>query len=220
MRPSAKINVNLIRAFTGPRHARCEAVWQKFAREHKASINLHIFNNPDARRPHGECLQEMWEREQKRDEFRCIFTEFDFLPNEGLAHWPFTHFSLITPVEAAAYCTRDPGTLELLQHKLPGAWCVRISKALLHEPRRLDLTAGGPFNDPCGRLAESLGDQVLRLLPQLDRRPVSYGTVTRGGGTHLFFSRHYNDDPSLRPAGFSLGDILAGVDRELEIRGV
>jgi hypothetical protein len=215
VKPHERINVLLIRAFSGPRHARCEAVWQKFAAAH-SEINLRIYNNA-AGTPHGECLQKMWDQELARDEDRCVITEFDFLPDEGLAHWPWTELSLREPVQAAEYVTRDPATLKLLDHGQPAPWFVRVSKPLLAHPKQLLLLPGGYFNDPCGLLVQSLRGQQVKLLPQRDHWP---GCETPGVGVHLMWSRHYNDPPELRPAGFNLGEIQAAVDKELTARGV
>lgn len=216
--PHQKINVLLIRAFTGPRHAQCEAIWQKFAEEHRDHVNLRIRNNPGARLSHGECLQEMWEEELKRDEDRCVITEFDFLPAPGLATWPWDRLSLREPIEAAEYVTRDSSTHRLLPHGLPGAWFIRISKPLVARPSGLCFLSGGPFNDPAGLLGVSLRGQRVRLLPQVDRYPLSHGAETPGAGVHLFFSRHFNDTDgrALDSIGFDWTEVMKGVDRELE----
>ncbi len=218
--PHEKINILLIRAFTGPRHARCEALWQRFAQEHADYVNLRIFNNPGAARRHDECLQEMWEQELRRDEDHCVFTEFDFLPSAGLAKWPW-NLSLREPAEAAEYVTRDAASHILVPHGIPGAWLVRLSKPLLARPSQLCFMAGGPHNDPANLLALSLRGQRLRLIPQVDRYPHSHGAETPHDGVHLFFSRHWNDGDGrvLRAIGFDLQEILAGVDRELTDRG-
>lgn len=76
----------------------------------------------------------------------------------------------------------------------------------------LDFTAGGPFND-------AANDLKADLLETTDCYPDHYGVLVRLGerlvGTHLFWSRHYNNAPFVEVAGFPLKPILDGVDRTI-----
>lgn len=53
-------NVNIIRAFQGPRHSKLERIWQYYRQRH--DINLHVYDNPEALLNHGQALQRMWDK--------------------------------------------------------------------------------------------------------------------------------------------------------------
>jgi hypothetical protein len=194
------INVNIIRIFKGPRHDRLEFLWKKFAEKHADLMTLHVFDNRSLRMSHDWCMTRMWEKEQQRPEALAIFTEFDFLPGP--------QFLNVKPecVAAAEYCTRASESRRMQTHGMPGAWFVAVNKELCGH---LNFFAGGPFNDPCNELK-------AYLYAAEDCYPRHYGCAVKNDhgliGEHLFWSRHYNDSPDLRPAGFDLGDIQAKVD--------
>jgi hypothetical protein len=209
------INLNLIRAFEGPRHAALEAIWRRFAEAHKGKLRVYIFDNIGVPRRHDECLNCIWCEESQRPGEVAVLTEFDFLPFAELATAP----SPGTAVEASEFCSRDPATLELLPTGRPGPWLVRINKGLLPGDAVLDFTAGPPTNDPASRLADGLSRSCgvpLRLLRNLDCLPRHYGTRVEDLGEHLFFSRHYNDRSlNARPGGIPICDVLPKVDQAI-----
>jgi hypothetical protein len=217
-----RINVWLIRAFEGPRHARLEAIWNKFAELHKDQIHLNIFENKGAVRRHDECLEEIWSVEKGLPESRAIITEFDFLPFPSFVQWPTQNHGQLTlrePIQAAEYCVRDPVSKKLRFCGIPGAWFIRISKALLRSTARLCYTSGGPFNDPTNQLDKILNEtsgQRVRLLQSEDCYPRHCGVRVLGAGEHLFWARHYNDNPLGIAAGFRISEILDGVDKAID----
>lgn len=217
-----RINVWVIRAFEGPRHTRLEAIWQKFAALHKDQINLNIFENKGAVRRHDECLEEIWGAEKGLPESRAIITEFDFLPAPSFVQWPTQNHGQLTlgePIQAAEYCVRDPVSKKLRFCEIPGAWFIRISKALIRASAMVSFASGGTFNDPANQLDKFLRDttgQRVRLLQSEDCYPRHLGVRVCGAGEHLFWARHYNDNPLGIAAGFRISEILEGVDRAIE----
>jgi hypothetical protein len=214
-----QIDVWVIDAFEGPRHDRLKAIWKEYARQHAAQMCLRIFPNIDGRLSHGECLEKIWKKAKADPTDRVIITEFDFLPAPEMVQWPWQELTLREPVHAAEYCTRDARTKQMHLHGIPGAWFIRISKPLLNG--HLLYMPGGKFNDPCNLLSLALREstasrQHVRLLETVECYPRHYGVRVLGAGEHLFWSRHYNDNPAARPAGFSLYDILSGVDKAID----
>jgi len=212
------LNINLSRSFTGPRHAKLEEIWRAWADAHKDQVQLHIFENPQGRLLHDICLQAMWAQEKKRPEPRAVFTEFDLLPYPSLAQW-VGHLNLVEPVEAAEYCTRDPGTKKALWHGLPAPWVVRVQKSFLKDNAVLSFWRAGQFNDPCHALDTTLqrsSGQKVRLIKSEDDYPNTYGVRVPGAGLHLFWSRNYNSSPDEVHAGIRMADVFAGVDKAIE----
>lgn len=203
MPESPPVNVNLIRAFEGPRHTKLEGLWDCVAEYLSRDVRLHVLSNLGARLCHADCLNEMWDAERARPERYAIFTEYDFLPN--LRGW-FTPLGDATPLLGVEYATRSPLTKRLEHHGIPGAWYLLVDKERVKE---LDFTAGGPFNDPANQI------QGVRLMPGTDCYPLHYG-ISYPTGTHLFWSRHLHDDPDGSAAGFKLGDIQRGHDAAVE----
>ena len=208
---STKVSVNLIRAFTGPRHTRTEDVWEQVAEY----CDVHLHDNRVAQASHATCYNEMWRAELLRPNRYTIFTELDVLPGPN-----FLDTSVLTPVcpvAAAQYVTRHCGRWTLQRHPYPGAWYVLVDKKFVHG--RLHFDAGGPHNDPANNLHTFLGNEYGRCVHRLgteDCHPRHWGcTIERDRGEHLFWSRHWNDSPESRPAGFPLDQIQAGVDRAL-----
>jgi hypothetical protein len=210
------VNVNIIRAFEGPLHSRLEKIWERIAAANKDRMNLHVFDNLGARRNHAKSLQAQFDQEIERPETHAIFTEFDFLPEEGFLD------ETEADVEAAEYVTRSAETLEQTSHGISGGWFIRLYKSdqLLHwlHSVRVGLGDGwGQFRDPANGLFEGIQqagwDVRKRLLPSQDCYPDTYGARTPGRGVHLFWSRHYNDQPTSTVAGFGLAPILRGVKR-------
>lgn len=200
-----QVNVLQLRAFDGPRHDRLRAIWDCLAEHNKGAWRLCRFGNPRARLTHAQGLNAMWAEELKRPERYAIITEEDFLPD-----WEnFVPLGLLTkkrPIFTAEYATRDARTLKVSGHRIPGPWYVLVDKQYIGA---LNFDCAGVFNDPGNALVEycraSYGVDLI-LLTGKDCMPAHYG-IKYLPGEHLFWSRHYNDPPELRPAGFDLGDI-------------
>lgn len=205
---ASDVNVLLIRAFEGPRHARLEKIWDEVAK--RAPIKLRIFDNLGAKLRHAQCLAAMWEQEIWRPEHECIITEFDFLPYDG-----FWYGDRRAEIESTMYCTRDPATLRLsVEPRIAGGWFTHIRKTDAVLQRRHVILRGlseesGRYRDPCNALLPD------RFLPLVDAYPEHYGCRVVGRGEHLFWSRHYNDPPYLTLGGFSLASIHRKVDRTI-----
>ena len=208
------INVNLIRAFSGPRHDRLERVWDVILEHQKHLVTGHIFANPGAHMSHAQCLNALWEEELKRPEPFALLTEYDFLPNLPL--WlPTIHLAGNSPILAAEYITRDPKTRRLLHHDIPGAWYILIDKTRIGA---LDFSGAGDFNDPANGLVAYVTREYnssILLLNHEDCYPRHYGARLMTG-EHLFFSRHLHDDPHQSVAGLHLGDIQRKHDWAVE----
>lgn len=207
------INVHLIRAFEGPRHARLERIWKIIAEIYADRATVWVHDNLTEKKPHATMLEAIWQDVIRQEQEDVIITEFDFLPAPG---W-------LDPrgeSECAEYCTRDPYSRTLQQHGLAAPWWMHFVHLL--PSTRSDLSggfqSGGRFNDPCGELlpAARRAGCSIRLLSGVDGYPVSYGVSYPGRGTHLFWSRHYNDPPVGIIAGVLLGEMQRKVDRVLD----
>lgn len=161
-----------------------------------------MFDNTSRKLSHATALNEIWAGERERPNRWAIFSEFDFLPGPGFLSLPAGGDA----VYAAEYCTRDPVSLEMRLHRIPGAWFVLIDKEWAPH---LDFSPCGRFNDPANGLPAS-------LIPSADCLPRHYGVRVGERGEHLFWSRHYNDPPGARVVGFNLDDIRQRIDRTLD----
>lgn len=211
MTTTPQVNVNLIRAFDGPRHANLEFLWDLVAEHCQKDIRLHVLANPSARLRHSQCLNEIWNTERNRPERYALLTEFDFLPYFG-GFLPLDRLTPKAPILACNYATRDPQTLKLAEHDCAGAWYVLIDKE--NAPKDLDFTDGGPGNDPAGNLIKRLRidhEKTGTLVAGRDCLPLHYG-LSYPMGVHLFWSRHLHDNPNTVVAGCKLGDIQIGHD--------
>lgn len=212
--PTPQVNVNIIRAFEGPRHSRLEFLWDCLAEYYQQEFKLHVFANPRATLRHSECLRRIWEAERSRPERYCVLTEFDFLPFSGLP--PIHLLKPDRPVVACKYAQRDEQTKALTQYPdVAGAWYVLIDKE--NAPADLDLGDGGPGHDPGGRVIAQLASHSKGavLLHGADCLPIHHG-IKYPIGVHLFWSRHLHDPPHINVAGCNLGDIQSGHDTAVE----
>lgn len=205
------VAVGIIKVFEGPLHDRLRKIWKKLeTMPNPFEWKIHWFENFDMQ-CHGAMLQTMWETLRKLDSRYILLTEHDFLP--GPAFPGIGQFELYPPdtaVLAAEYCTRNAQTYKLEEHGIPGAWYILIDKERLGE-RKLDFTAGGPFNDPAAKLPPG----TTAVIKSYDCMPHHYGVRVGQVGEHLFWSRHYNDIPWKDVAGFPLWDVLARVRRTI-----
>lgn len=197
--------IGLIDAFEDPISNKLRDFWLLWART--AGVSLMIFNNTLRKLSHaaaaGELLRDMTEAGHRKK----ILTEFDFLPRCP----PPTRATCLDRIKAAEYVTRDPVSMRLLRHGVPGAWFLEWDGAYT---TLIDIRAGGCFNDPANLLAEDFPGRV-DLIQGHDNFPADYG-VTYPFGTHLFFSRHYGDPPETKIAGFDLEPILKGVKARIK----
>lgn len=206
------MDVHLIRAFTGPRHDKLERIWKILGEIYADRATIWVHDNTKEKRPHAEMLEAIWQTVIQKEQEDVIITEFDFLPEPG---W-------LDPIgaesEVAEYCTRDPYSRRIQQHGLAGPWWmhfVHLCRPGVRTGLAGGFQAGGKFADPCGILlpqARRVGCPI-RLLPGVDAYPSSYGVRYPGRGTHLFWSRHFNDPPETLVAGFLLGEIQRKIDK-------
>lgn len=199
-----KINVNIIDIFQGPRHDRLRRIWNKIGT--LPNIRLNWFQN-SVGFTHGACLEIMWAEELRRPERYCLFTEADFLPNKN---WlPLHKLTPERPIHAAEYCTRDPVTLQLRKHGIPGGWFVLIDKTNCPVDLQWDSING---KDP----ANDLPVHRTTFVNTLDALPLHWG-VLMGPGDHLFWSRHLHSDPDLVVAGVRMGDVQRAHDKFVQL---
>lgn len=210
-----KINVNIIRVWHGDRHKRLRDLWRHWACLHSQEANLHWFENIDAKLDHVPCYEAIWKQEVKRPERFAIFTEHDFIPGPAFLY-QCKFMDPDHPVTAAPYCTRNQQH-ELHVHDRPGAWYILVDKWSLKSPY-MYFKSGAL--DTCNNMALPLEryGQKLNLTWTRDAYPEHYGldVLDRYGaliGTHLFWSRHYNDPPGTRVCGFDLDEIRAKIDK-------
>lgn len=204
------INVHLIRAFEGPRHDRLERIWKILAEIYADRATVWVHDNLKEQQPHATMLEAIWQDVIRQEQEDVLITEFDFLPEPG---W----LDPIGESEVAEYCTRDPYSRTLQQHGLAGPWWMHFVHLLPSSRSGLaeGFRACGRFADPCGDLlpcARRAGCPV-RLVPGVDAYPSSYGVRYPGRGTHLFWSRHYNNPPSDVIAGVLIGEMQRKVDK-------
>lgn len=209
--------IRLIRAFEGPRHDRLEKIWDAVAEYLPKSINVRVFSNVNGKLSHAECLQRMWREEEEFDNRYVVFTEFDFLPRlHDRDFLGLQHFGRKSKVAGwgAHYATRDHRTRRIREvDNMLGGWFFVLDKSRC--PKDLCFY-GKP--DPANQLPEQISrhrDNEFYLVSGEDAYPRMYG-LDYHFGSHLFWSRHYNDDPRMRISGFPLGDILQSVDQEID----
>ncbi len=209
-----QFTVRLIRAFDGPRHQRLRDIWTAIAEYIRDVAVVRWYSNTTGRR-HAECFDAMWQEEQEFDNRLVLFCEEDFLPDldVGVENW--SGLTTFKREEQAAvgvmYCTRSPKSYDMFQHAdTPGGWFISIDKDTFPGPAHISFE-GEP--DPANQLRAHLRHfgRLISLVPGDDGYPHHYG-VEYPYGTHLFWSRHYHDDPNLRISGFKLGDIQRKVD--------
>lgn len=203
------IDVHLIRCFEGPRHTRLERIWGILGEVYKDRATVWVHENKE-KAPHAVMLERIWKFACEKDQEKVLVTEFDFLPDPGwLDAWE-------PGITTAEYCTRNEYTRRIVQHGRAAPWLMRLH-VLRADRGKLEnsFRASGPFADPCGELVqEARGNGIeVRLLAGVDDYPRSYGVGYPGHGLHLFWSRHYHDDPATIVAGVLLGEMQRKVDK-------
>lgn len=204
------ITVRIINVFEGFRHARLRSIWEVVAEYAQTALKLKWFRNTGGW-DHAECLNRIWSEEQTDLAGRLVITEHDFLPDLNYDDW-LLQMDLDQPdiaVAGACYSKRG-GNRQL--HNYPevvGPWFMSFDKTKC--PGRLEFRGRV---DPAGELTTQLHEAGydLMLYPGTDPYPLHIG-VEYAFGTHLFWSRHYNDPPATRVSGYSVDEILTKHDR-------
>jgi hypothetical protein len=200
-----QVTVRIARAFSGPRHSRLELIWDCVAEYLQDRMVLDVTDNQVRKLSHAQIFQRMWEEEKDCPNRYVLFTEFDFLPDVDRA-LPLALLNVASRYKdsqyaavGVQYATRHPETRVLRRHDgLAGGWWILIDKE--RAPREL-LFAGTP--DP----GNQLPDQMPMILERgEDSWPFHFG-IDYPFGTHLFWSRHYHDDPNMEVAGVLLGEM-------------
>lgn len=204
-------NVHLIQIFEGPRHERLERIWRIIAEVYAGRAQVWIHDNRKDKAPHAEMLQRIWQFASEKCQEDVLVTEFDFLPD------PAWLDAGLEPIEAAEYCTRDPYSRRLQRHGLVGPWFLHVHRDRTPAGFVPEMRAAGRFTDPCGDLIQEArqGGCRVRLLPGHDDYPRSFGVRYAGKGLHLFWSRHYHDNPFQIISGVILGEMQRKVDAVL-----
>lgn len=205
-----KVTVRIARAFDGPRHRRLEAIWDTIAEYARDRIVLRWEPNTRDRVSHADIFNRMWRKDRRGPNRYVLLTESDFLPDLN-GHWlPLTELTYFdADALGVPYLTRNPSTLTLRVYETRvGGWWVLIDKS--RAPASLDFD-GDP--DPCNQLGEQMKVRFAR--PTCDARPRHYGVRYPDLGDHLFWSRHYHDNPERTIAGVNLGDMQHRVDQAI-----
>lgn len=201
------VDVVITRCFEGPRHERLYKIWEAIAEFCAPTIRFRTFKH-NGRLSHAQSFAHIYDVERQRtDTDYLLLTEADFLPNLRLRTLDWTNRVHIAEHQAVAtfYGTRDPVTKNVKFHRDKiGGWYILLCKPAC--PPRLDFH-GTP--DPCNQLHK---DIRVRIREGKDGYPTHFG-IDYDFGSHLFWSRHYNDHPLTCIGGFKLKEILEGVDK-------
>lgn len=202
-----EVDVVITRCFEGPRHERLYNIWEAIAEYCTPHIRYRTFKH-SGRLSHAQSFAHIYDTERLvSDCDYLLLTEADFLPDLNLRPLDWTNRVHIGDHQALAtfYATRDPGSKALkFQRDKCGGWFVLLHKPAC--PPRIDFNG---FPDPCNQLHQAL---TVRIREGKDGYPEHYG-IDYDFGTHLFWSRHYNDHPLLTIGGFKLKEIHASVDK-------
>lgn len=215
----SKLNINYIRFGEGLMNRLLHRLWHKIGEIYQAQIAVHVFPNTGAL-DHATALQLMWMRELRRPERWAVLTEHDFLPSIkaiqrarlGAAH---SDIGLVwTP-----YFIRDSRPpFPLIKTEYTTPWFLLIDK---EKVQHLDFSPGGEYNDPGNLLLDYLRENYplvetghIFCRDGLKNRKTPHFGVDTSAGTHLYWSRHYNDPPDteLMP-DLTVKMVLSGVIR-------
>lgn len=198
--------------FPDDRNAKLREIWRQ--------RDVELFENfGPGRMSHADAFNEMSFQARQDSRRYVLLAELDFLPaydDEDLA--PVDSLTPKFPIQACSYATRDPGTLKATQYTFPGGWYALYDKNYV---AYASFSPGGNFNDPGNLLdiyVKNTYNCRVKLLSGKDCYPAHYGISYRPG-THLFWSKHYQDDPEQTPVvawKFELKPILDGVDRAIK----
>jgi len=201
-----KFDVAMLRAFDGPIHDLLGNIWDAAAEAYPQVFRLRVFPDQGS---HQDGLELIWSHYYGHDR-KLLITEQDVLPNLRTAFWSRGETWVAPAILVESY-TRNPNNLKLIAHRGESApWFVALDCSVYGQ-REFDW---GGSRDPGTLLFPQIGESVIALTVD-DGFPIHYGLETRLA-THLFWSRHYNDEGLISTvAGFSLDAIMAGVRRRL-----
>lgn len=205
------VRVAILRCFEGPRHDKLELIWDCIAEYCRDRVVLDVHPNMRPMVRHDQALEMLWRKLKDAPERYLLITEFDFLPNLRKNLWlPTGLLSKVYPVMAAQHAWRNAATRALEPHEYPGAWYILIDKENVPDLTGAFLPGPEPRTDPANCLFDHTSGKMAKI--KVDCYPKAYG-VGYFLGFHSFFSRHFNDPPEGRVAGFPLKDIQEGHDR-------
>ncbi len=194
-----------IRAWEGPLHDYLRRCWERVKELTPEVIFKQV---PSEGNNHAQNLNKIWElhRENGPDWMSqfCVITEEDFLPDpravkEG--RWMVPPLFMIKPAMAVKFAQRVP-TGAVMQFQFPGAWWMIFDLEQYSGPLNFE-----GARDPATELVDQVPGGV-DLVRGVDDSLGSLGLEYPGIGTHLFWSRHYNDPPDKVVAGFKVGEIV------------
>lgn len=200
-------DIYYVRAFEGPLHERCYRLWKMYAAQAGEGVRVIEVPNPHGWR-HAECFNKIFHFARYQPARVVILTEADFLPTPDFAKR--IEERLTKEAYGVEYATRDPQTLDPIFHGMPGGWMCALDSDACAE-KTIDFEGGGgAFNDPGNQLAEQLDIDIER-----GRGDDGYGLIYPYG-THMFWSRHYNDPPGTRVVCFDIDDVKDYVEETIE----
>lgn len=193
------IRLRQIRYTDGPIHDVLHALWDAIAEYAKDRITLAPFQNPGMKLSHADCLSRIHTEESEMLGDSYMFAEHDFLP-ELSKDWLFEARNALGGPYVMVGCMygnrgNDLSNKLLQTPDCAGGWYYRIWKKDC--PLQLPWHAGyDPANAVPHFIADKGGNYHLH-----------YGSTNYPNslaihyffGVHLFFSRHYNDDPAGPP---------------------
>ena len=197
-----EVDIVITKCFEGPRHTRLYNIWEAVAEFCSPHVRFRWFKH-NGHLSHAQSFAHTYDTERLVEDCDyLLLTEADFLPNLNLNTLDWTNRSHIGDHQAVAtfYATRDPVTRRGKFHRDKiGGWFV-----LLHKPTCPPRVNFQGYPDACNQLNKEL---KVRVREGSDGFPAHYG-LNYDFGTHLFWSRHYNDNPLISLGGFKLHDIL------------
>jgi len=193
-----RIRIVMTRVFEGPLHQRLYDIWADWADNHR-EVEV-VWQSNDGSKCHQEMLEEIWDDHAEHCDV-LVMTEHDFIPDDLLVNTLRARLRK-SPAVLVQYATRNPQDLALIRHDCAGGWLMAF------RPARFDTRPDFGGTDPGNRLIEEVykiaGAAPTVIYGRNDRLGLKYG----GMGTHLFWSRHINDNPNSYVAGFSVKEIL------------
>lgn len=206
--------IRQVRCFDDPINEALHLIWDVIAETIAPAAILDVFRNPGAALSHAQCLQRIHAEEREMESQFWAFIEADFLP-ELSEDWLFAEYLVRhgPAFTGTMYATRGQNIEHgpLFQYSdMAGGWFFIWRKDCC--PPRVAYH-GAP--DPCNQIPEQLAGKGLssQLFPG-QPSDISFA-IRYPFGLHLFFSRHYGDDPSTRICGVPAGQIQVTTRKEI-----